>query len=160
MDNFQKIEIGLIVVILLINLGFFIYVFDLGGISGFVLLKNEDLRVPFDFVSEDKIKADKDTVIIEIENPVLSRYFDSESMNPVLGKGATGVGVKPKSEADIHVGDIISFWQDSKILVHRVLEKGLDEQGVYFITKGDNNNFDDGKIRFSQIDSVLVAVIY
>ena len=27
-------------------------------------------------------------------------------------------------------------------------------------TKGDNNNITDGKVRFSDIDSVLVALIY
>ena len=46
------------------------------------------------------------------------------------------------------------------LIVHRVVEKGIDEQGVYFITKGDNNNIDDCKIRFKDIDTVLIAVIY
>ena len=31
---------------------------------------------------------------------------------------------------------------------------------IYFITKGDNNVFDDGKIRFDQIQGILVAIIY
>ena len=36
-----------------------------------------------------------------------------------------------------------------------------DPDGVYFVTKGDNNNaVDPQKVRFSQIKGVVVAVLY
>jgi len=159
MDRFQKIEIGLVIIILLFNVGFFIYVFG-GSISGFVLFGQTELVAPNNFVKEGNIKVVEEGVIINVEDVVLSRYVDSNSMLPVLGKYSTGIGIKPESEGYIGVGDIISFWQDNNIIVHRVVEKGIDKYGVYFITKGDNNDLKDERIRFSDIDSVLVGVIY
>ncbi len=46
------------------------------------------------------------------------------------------------------------------LIIHRVVEIGEDEQGTYFITKGDNNFFSDGKVRFGQIKYVTIGVIY
>ena len=160
MEKYQKIELILVVIILILILGFFIYVFDVGGISGFVLLGKEDLKAPSDFITEDKIIADKDKVIIKIENSVLSRYTSSESMVPIFASSATGIGFKPEAEGQIHIGDIVSFKQRSEMIVHRVIKRGEDESGGFFVTRGDNNNFDDKKIRFEDIDSVLVAIVY
>ena len=41
-----------------------------------------------------------------------------------------------------------------------VIEKGIDEDGIYFITKGDNNSITDGKIRFEDIEYITVGVIW
>ena len=71
-----------------------------------------------------------------------------------------GIVVSPESEEDINVGDIISFWKGKEIVVHRVVEKGVDSLGTYFITKGDRNDFNDSKIRFEEIEGLLVGVIY
>ncbi len=159
MDKFQKVELGLILVILIVNIFF---VLSLTGFSilGFTFFEPEKLQTPFNHISEDKIIIEDNKIIIDLEDYVLSRYTSSQSMVPVLGQGTTGVGFKPKLETDLHVGDIVSFKQDGELIVHRIIEKGVDEQGIYFITKGDNNDVNDGKIRFSQIDSVLVALIY
>jgi len=156
MDNFQKLE--LVLFLLTLVLLFAIFAFG-NSMTGF-FVSDLGISKPADFVDEENIKAEDNSITFFIDNPVLSRYSDSESMVPVLGKGATGVGFRPSSPANISVGDIVSFYQDDKIIVHRVIEKGIDEKGVYFITKGDNSDIDDGKIRFSQIDSVLVAIVY
>jgi hypothetical protein len=37
---------------------------------------------------------------------------------------------------------------------------GYDEKGWYIITKGDNNNRDDGKIRWEQIKYKTIMIIY
>ena len=81
-------------------------------------------------------------------------------MVPVFGVGANGVGIKPKSEDELHVGDVITFRQGDILIVHRIIEKGIDKEGWFFITRGDNNNIADEKIRFSQVESVLVALFY
>jgi hypothetical protein len=44
--------------------------------------------------------------------------------------------------------------------VHRVIDKGIDEKGVYFVTKGDNNSVVDGKVRFKDIEYVTIAIIW
>ncbi|MEM4397868.1 MAG: hypothetical protein QW757_04570 [Candidatus Woesearchaeota archaeon] len=84
-------------------------------------------------------------------------------MDPVIDVGANAIQVIPKTEADIHVGDIISYVSDyaDGIIIHRVIEIGYDEKGWYAIAKGDNNQRNDpGKIRFNQIKRVVVAIIY
>jgi len=161
MDKFQKIELSLILIILIVNV-FFIISFTGFSILGFTFFEseNKNLQTPFDFISEDQIIIEEGKIIISLDNYVLSRYTPSQSMAPVLGQETTGIGFKPNSEDDLHVGDIVSFYQDESLIVHRIIKKEYDEQGIYFITKGDNNNLDDGKIRFSQIDSVLVALVY
>jgi hypothetical protein len=155
MDNFQKLELVLFGIALVLL--FAILAFG-NSITGFFVSEPE--TGPSDFILEQDIKADSEGVFIDIDDPVLSRYEGSESMAPVLGKGATGVGKRPASPDEIQVGDIVSFWQDGKLIVHRVIEKGQDDFGIYFITKGDNSDVDDGKVRFEEIDSVLVAIIY
>ncbi len=158
MDLVQKIELILVLFLLFFNILFLI---NPGIISGLFLSDNEKtLSAPYDFIKEDQIIAYENKIVLEIENYSLSRYAPSKSMVPVLDSGANGIGIKPKSEDDLHVGDIITFKQGDNLIVHRIVEKGLDEDGWFFITKGDNNNITDGKIRFSQIDSVLVALIY
>ena len=81
-------------------------------------------------------------------------------MKPVLDSGANGIRVEPSSEDEIHIGDIITFRQDNYLIVHRVIDIGTDSEGVYFITKGDNNSIADGKVRFKDVEYVTVGVIW
>jgi hypothetical protein len=122
--------------------------------------ENYDLRAPSNWIKEDQIHVYEDKIVIDIEGPSLSKYAPSGSMKPVLDAGANGIRVKPETSEDIYVGDIISFISGSDLVVHRVVEKGYDDGGVYFITKGDNNDFDDGKVRFGQVRYVTVALIW
>ena len=117
-------------------------------------------KAPSDFVKEEQIKIYDDRIIIYINDASLSRYASTGSMKPLLDEGANGIRIKPDSEDDIHVGDIITFEQSEELIVHRVIEKGNDEQGAYFVTKGDNNNVTDGKIRFEEVRYVTIAMIW
>ncbi|MFH1787571.1 MAG: signal peptidase I [archaeon] len=155
MDLLRKIELIAVSFFLLINL---FLLFGNSGITGF-FVKDFPEEAPHDFISEENIIANSEGIILEIKNYTISKY-SSESMIPVFDSGANGIGIKPKNEEEVHVGDIITFRQSENLIVHRVVEKGFDEEGIFFITKGDNNDLTDGKVRFSEIDSVLVALIY
>jgi len=160
MDNFQKIELTLMVVILLFGVAFFILAYRSGTISGFFALDNKKMASPSDFLKDKDIEANNDSVIIHVNNPILSKYANSGSMLPLINKNSNGIEIKPKSEADINIGDIITFKQNGNLVIHRVIEKGFDDFGIYFITKGDNNEANDEKVRFEQVESILIAVIY
>ena len=121
---------------------------------------NGNLNAPGDWIKKNQIHIYKDKVIIDVDDPSLGRYAPTGSMIPVLDKNSNGIKIIPKKEEDINIGDIITFEQDGMLIVHRVVEKGEDEEGVYFITKGDNNNITDGKIRFKDIKYVTIAIIY
>jgi len=115
---------------------------------------------PFNFVDENQIKVYDDKIVINVKDASLSRYAPTGSMLPVLNENSNGIRIKPESVNDIHIGDIISFRQDGYLIVHRVVEIGKDEQGTYFITKGDNNPIPDGKVRFEDIKFITIGVIW
>lgn len=115
---------------------------------------------PSDYIQEDDIYLYSDKIVINLDSAKISRYADTGSMKPVLDENSNGIKIKPVSEDDINVGDIISYRSGFDLIVHRVVEKGVDNQGVYFITKGDNNDVTDGKIRFSDIEYKTVGVLW
>jgi signal peptidase I len=120
---------------------------------------------PGDWVSEDRIKVYKDKVVIDFSGRDIewSAFTDTNSMDPLLDSSANGIEVVPKSADEIQVGDVVAYKSEyaDGIIIHRVIEKGYDRNGAYFTIKGDNlKTPDPGKVRFEQIQRVLVAVIY
>jgi hypothetical protein len=137
--------------------------------TGFVVF-DEDVSAPSDYVGEEDIIVLSDRVILKVDGVTLSSYADSGSMVPVLDEGANGIRVVPASESEVGVGDIVSFRPSAgmtlvspmsgRLVVHRVVEKGWDEEGVWFVVKGDANLVGDGRIRFEDIEYLTVGIIY
>lgn len=128
--------------------------------TGLAVLDGNILDAPSDWVDEKDIIVLEDKVILRIDGVTLSNYVDSGSMVPVLDKGSNGIRIVPENEGDVDVGDIVSFRISGLLVVHRVVERGVDEDGVYFIVKGDANLISDGKIRFKDIEYVTIGIIY
>lgn len=123
-------------------------------------LVSYDSSAPSDWIGEEDIIVLRDRIILKIDGATLSNYAGTGSMRPLLDVGANGIRVVPTNVDSIDVGDIVSFNFAGRLVVHRVIEKGIDSEGVYFITQGDNNVFSDGKIRFEDIEYVTVGVIW
>ena len=119
-----------------------------------------DASSPSGWVFDEDIIVFDDYIILRIANATLSSYAPSGSMKPVLDVGMSGIRIVPENSDQIEVGDIVSFRFGGKLIVHRVVEKGLDEEGMYFITQGDNNIFSDEKIRFEDIEYVTMGIIF
>ncbi len=118
---------------------------------------------PSDWISEDQIKVYPDKIVLDVKDAVWARFADTNSMDPFLDYGTNAIEIKPSSASQIQPGDIIAYTTDNfnGTVIHRVIDKGTDGKGTYFIAKGDNNvDADPKKIRFNQIRYVLVAVIY
>jgi signal peptidase I len=115
---------------------------------------------PFDWIPEEEISVKDDVVVIKIENARLSRYADTNSMDPVLDKNSNGIEVMVENPSQIHVGDIITYEKNGNLIVHRVVAIGTDEDGWYCVTKGDNNSSHDGKVRFEKIRYITIGIIY
>ena len=82
-------------------------------------------------------------------------------MDPVFDKSANGIAFVPRSPGDVHEGDVITYKQGKNLIVHRVVQAGFDAEGWYAITKGDNNPIaDPDRVRFSQVQHVLLAILY
>jgi len=128
--------------------------YSIGGLTGF------DESAPSDYLGNGDIVVYSDRVVLKVGDAGISNYAPTGSMLPVLHENANGITVKPESAENIEVGDIISYWNDGDLIAHRVVEKGTDGLGIYYVAKGDNSTLADGKIRYDQIEHVLVGVIY
>ncbi len=120
-----------------------------------------ELDSPSDWLQQDQIKVYENEVRIDLKDPIWSTFSDTNSMDPILDKDSHGIEILPASPDEIEIGDIISYSKDGIVIIHRVMQKGTDTEGLYFITKGDNNSISDPeKVRWPQITGVLVAIIY
>jgi len=116
---------------------------------------------PQDFVSQSKINVYGNRVMFYVSNPVLTKFTDTNSMDPLFDSSANGIEIRPKYESDISIGDVISYNVDDTLFVHRVVEIGYDDKGWYAFVKGDNEVlYNLNKIRFEQVNGILVAIIY
>lgn len=123
----------------------------------------KDVDSPANHITNKQIHVYDNRILLDIEEAEWSIFSDTNSMDPVLDKDSNGIEIKPKYPSKISVGDIISFRSNivDGTIVHRVIEIGEDEKGWFARTKGDNNpSIDPEKVRFNQIEGVVVAIIY
>ena len=128
-----------------------------------MVIPNQDLKSPNDWIKENQIHVYDDKVVIDIDKPLWAKFAPTKSMDPVFDEGSNAIQIAPEKPEDIHPGDIISYESSyaGGLIIHRVMRTGHDENGWYAIARGDNNNLDDPyKIRFDSVKKVLVAIIY
>ncbi len=130
-------------------------------VNTLLTFSSAEIMSPEDHITEEQIRVYDDRVILDVDDPVWSSFTDTNSMDPLLDVGANGIEIRPDSEADIHVGDVISYKSENGVVIHRVIGIEKDEEGIYYILKGDNNPIaDKDKVRFSDVQGILVAVVY
>ena len=128
MEFIQKIEFSIVILLLVLNI--LILIANKELVSNVFLFGSENQKkAPSDFISEDKIIVYPDKLVLDIKDYTINRYAPTGSMIPVLDKGANGISIKPKSEEELNVGDIVTFWIGEELIVHRIIKKG---QGNYF----------------------------
>jgi len=165
----KNIIIGLLSIIVIVLIGTNVYSYiqveKFTPLLSFptVLFRAKEQPSPYDWITQDQIKVYNDRVILQINDPEWASFTNTNSMDPLIDETSHAIEIVPKSETDIHVGDVVSYESEfaDGIIIHRVIEIKEDEQGIYFVFKGDNiSQPDPGKVRFSQIKRVLVAIIY
>ncbi|MGV8087123.1 MAG: hypothetical protein ACP5N1_05835 [Candidatus Woesearchaeota archaeon] len=128
-----------------------------------LIINNEELEnLPSRLLPND-IQVYDDRVIITINNSSWAIFKNTSSMLPIINHNTKAIEIKPEKMSDINIGDIVSFVSttDNEIVVHRVIGKERDSDGYYLITKGDNNqNVDIDKVRFEQVQGVVVMLVY
>ena len=126
-------------------------------------LNGEEKESPADRIKDSDVNVFSNSVRIDIKNAKWRKYIDSNSMDPLIDKGTTTIEIKPKYASEIKVGDIIAYDVGGYdyAFVHRVVKIGNDVEGVYFVTKGDNYwQEDPDKVRFSDIEGIVVGILY
>ena len=127
----------------------------------FPLSKSGEIISPYDHVKESQIDVYGDRVVINLEDVSLAEYANTNSMDPLLDEYSNGLEVKPESEDDLHIGDVVAYQTSIGLVIHRIVGIDYDEKGKYFVLKGDNNQEKDPmKVRFNEIKYLLVGVIY
>ncbi|MBS1266990.1 MAG: hypothetical protein MAG795_00960 [Candidatus Woesearchaeota archaeon] len=132
-------------------------------ISSFFKANLTDRPSPCDRVSEKQILVYKDRIIINYKDAEWATFTDTNSMDPVIDIGANALEYVPKDPKEICEGDIVSYKSKyaKGVLIHRVVETGFDNKGWYAILKGDNSPYKDpGKVRFDQLQRVVIGIIY
>lgn len=116
---------------------------------------------PQDWISENDIIVTPQSVQINVPNARWAKFADTNSMDPVLDTGANAIQIQPSSPEQLQIGDIITYDNNGRKIIHRIVDIAQDGQGYVFTVKGDNNNAPDPQpVRFEQIERVLVAIIY
>ena len=124
-------------------------------------LGGEELFSPSDWVKENQIKVYKNKITLDIKNATWATFTNTNSMDPFIDETSHAIEILPDDANEINVGDVISYKSSYGTIIHRVIEKSRDEEGIYFLVKGDNNRFQDPfKVRFEDVKGVVVAVVY
>jgi signal peptidase I len=124
-------------------------------------LTSATISSPGEWVKDEQILVYNDKVILDIPNATWVGFTDTKSMEPFFDHKSNALEIKPQSPDEIIIGDIISYQGKTGVIIHRVIEKNVDNEGIYFVVKGDNNKVkDQQKVRFEDIKGVVVAVIY
>jgi len=118
---------------------------------------------PSDHIKESQIHVYDSQIVIDAQGASWASFTNTNSMDPFFDDTSNSIELKPESHRNVNVGDIISYRSGitNDLIVHRVVSKGVDSSGVYFIVKGDNNPTQDPeKVRFEQVHGVLIGIIY
>ena len=125
------------------------------------LMGGSEQESPNDWIKEEEIKVFNNQVVISIQDPTWASFTNTNSMDPFIDETSHAIQISPPTPEMIKIGDVISYQTVYGIIIHRVIEIKHDEEGIYFRVKGDNNVYPDPqKVRFSDIQGVVIAVIY
>src|SRR3989338_1156589 len=118
-----------------------------------------EIASPGDWIPEENISVYPDQITIDVANPSWAKFTDTNSMEPFLDAESNAIEILPLDPELISVGDIIAYRTAAGSLIHRVVEKNYDQEGLYYRVKGDNNTLSDPlKVRYADITGVVVAI--
>jgi signal peptidase I len=110
------------------------------------------------WIEKEDIEVYQKKVCFALQNATITSYANTSSMRPTLNELTHGIEIQPIKE-ELKVGDIVAYKPDgsSDIIVHRIVAIENEE----YILRGDNNAENDPqKVRFNQIEGVVVGLIY
>lgn len=127
--------------------------------------KPADVKAPRDIIKPENISQADGSVTIDIGVPIyVSSVLDTNSMIPFVDWGHNTLLIKDFNREDLSVGDVIVFQptkRASELIIHRIVETGIDNQGSYYRTKGDNTSRRDPyKLRNIHIKYLCIGILY
>lgn len=84
----------------------------------------------------------------------------SNSMQPTFNKGDALFIKQELNQEEIKEKDIVLYYSNNKIFIHRISRIVKEAENVYYYTKGDANNIeDDVKLEFKDLKGKVLVVI-
>lgn len=124
-------------------------------------------------IKDSQILLYTDKIVINDTNLNVENgsIIEGGSMLPTIVPNKTTLLIRNITNIDnLCVGDIIIFNNSlldckrlsvQSLILHRIISKDIDKEGIYFYTKGDNNYFEDKcKVRKDNIKFVLIGMLY
>ncbi len=149
------------ITLILTLLFFSILIISLTQLSSLSTNSSQPTITPSDRITQDQIKVYQNQIILNVKDASWATFTPTGSMKPLFDEKSNALEIKPTSPNDIKLGDIIAYQSTDGIIIHRVINIQQDSAGIYYIVKGDNNQTaDPEKVRFAQIQGVVVAIIY
>lgn len=91
----------------------------------------------------------------------IAEIADTNSMEGIFDYGHNVLLVSEFDKSKLEVGDIIVYTAPQGKVIHRIVEKGIDDMGRWFKVKGDTNFRDDPYIlREINIIYLCIGIIY
>lgn len=122
----------------------------------------DEMKQISDRISPEQVQVYSDKIII-YGNYQWAEYANTDSMLPLLDYGSNGIYIEVGEETELRLGDVISFSVEGydNPFIHRIVRIGVDDEGTYYKTKGDNLRVvDPFKVRKENIHRVMVGVLW
>lgn len=88
-----------------------------------------------------------------------SYVITSASMEPEIRAGDVIIS-KITKQQDLQKGDVITFRKNQDVITHRIVDIENNEEKKYYVTKGDNNKYEDlEKVEYGQIEGKYIFKI-
>jgi hypothetical protein len=120
-----------------------------------VFAQAEDLPSPTDTLTLRDVHVLPNRVEIDVVGGIPAVFQDTNSMDPVLDSESIAIEQTITDPSEVQIGDIVSYevpFQPGTFIVHRVVDIQTDEDGLYFVMKGDNlKTTDPFKVRPDQL---------
>lgn len=153
----------ILIMFIIITISLFIIFYSNDNIEFSLNSGAKERGSPYDRINLKDIVVKDGFIKIKLDNIRIVRVADTNSMDPVIDDSSEVIEIIPKSEIELKIGDIISYYSKefNTMIIHRIIDIGEDDEGWYAICKGDNNKVKDPeKIRFWQIRGVVVGILY
>lgn len=116
---------------------------------------------PSNTIDKSQILVYQNYTTINYSNLVWFTVTPSKSMLPFIDTGNYVLGINT-TNATLNIGDVITYKNDKgDYIIHRIIDIKEDEDGIYYVLKGDNNVFTDPThVRLNQTRYKIVGVVY
>ena len=125
------------------------------------------VQAPSDYINRSQIEVYQDKFCVLVNDSRVMNYAATGSMIPVLNENANGIEIQA-NKSIINIGDIVAYENDGKfehlndssLIIHRVINKKIENGIIYYLMLGDNNFNVDGWINESRILWKTISIIY